>query len=287
LGLLAGVAVAFVQRAFLQRVNDPATIEKKHHAPALAVLPFSQSQANQEQRLGPNRPHEPLLAADDPQDATVEELRGLRTSLQFLMPSAERPVLCISGPVSGVGKSFISANLARLSADAGMRVLVLDADMRRGHLNRYFGLDQVPGLSNVLSGSTTPDAAIRPTTMDGLSVLTSGQYPPNPAELLIRPALQHLLDYAASRFDLVIIDAPPVLPVTDGIIIARQASMNMVVLKAGTHTLREIDTVFAKYRQNGVSPDGFVMNYLRPHAGGYGYYYGYKYKYSYRSNNAG
>lgn len=280
LGLIVGSAVAFLRRAFLQRVDDPAAIESRFALPTLAILPFSGAQAQRERDLGAARQHrEPLLAAEDPQDAAVEEIRGLRTSLQFLIPNADRPILCISGPVSGVGKSFISANLARLSADAGMRVLVIDADMRRGHLHRYFGVTQEPGLSRVLSGAADPEAVIRPAGADGLSIVTSGVYPPNPAELLLRPAFGKLLDYASSRFDLVVIDAPPVLPVTDGVIVARQAAMNVIVAKAGAHTFRELDAAFARYRQNGVTPNGFVMNYLRPRAGGYGYYYGYKYTY--------
>lgn len=283
-GLIVGTSAAFLRRAFLQRVDDPAAVESRFSIPSLAILPFSAAQMERERGLGAERQHrQPLLAADDPQDATVEEIRGLRTSLQFLMPSADRPILCISGPVSGVGKSFIAANLARLSADAGMRVVVIDADMRRGHLNRYFGVSQSPGLSAALSGAEEPEAVIRPGGVDGLFVVSAGVYPPNPAELLLRPAFGKLLDYAAAKFDLVIIDAPPVLPVTDGIIVARQAAMNVIVAKAGVHTFRELDAAFARYRQNGIAPNGFVMNYLRPRAGGYGYYYGYRYKYSYRT----
>lgn len=284
IGLAGGAGAAFVRRAFLQRVEDPAMLGSSFGLPTLAILPFSDEQAQHEREMvSAHQDRQPLLAAMDPQSPAVEEIRGLRTSLQFLIPNAERAVLCISGPVAGVGKSFISANLARLSADAGMRVLVVDADMRRGHLNRYFDVSQEPGLSKLLSGATDPATIIRPAGADGLYVVTAGVYPPNPAELLLRPAFGAFLDYAAAEFDLVIIDAPPVLPVTDGIIVARQSSINMVVAKAGAHTIRELDAALARYRQNGVHPDGFVMNYMRPRAGGYGYYYGYRYKDSYRT----
>jgi tyrosine-protein kinase Etk/Wzc len=288
LGIVSGIGTAFVRRAFLQRIEDPTAIQSRYALPTLAILPFSNKQAAREREMtSSNQDRQPLLAADDPQDAAVEEIRGLRTSLQFLMPGAERPILCISGPVSGVGKSFISANLARLSADAGMRVIVIDADMRRGHLNRYFGLRQDPGLSAVLSGTSEPAAAIRSAGINGLHVVTAGIYPPNPAELLLRPAFGRLLDYAASEFDLVVIDAPPVLPVTDGIIVARQAAMNVIVAKAGAHTFRELDAAYARYTQNGITPNGFVMNYLRPRAGGYTYGYYYGDKYTYRTSRAG
>ena len=279
IGLMTGIGAAVVSRAYLQRVEDPASVQSALALPALAVLPFSAEQAKRERAMGNGqRAREPLLAEDEPSDAVVEELRGLRTSLQFLMPNVDRPILCVSGPVSGVGKSFIAANLARLSADAGMRVLVIDADMRRGHLHRYFGLPQSPGLSKFLSSAMDPVELIRSGGPECLNVVTSGLYPPNPAELLLRPAFGSLLDYAAANFDLVIVDAPPIMPVTDGIIVARQASINVVVAKAGEHRLRELEATLAKYRRNGVRPDGFVMNFLRSRAGGYGYYYGYRYE---------
>ncbi|HEU4990684.1 MAG TPA: polysaccharide biosynthesis tyrosine autokinase [Gemmatimonadaceae bacterium] len=286
-GLMLGSGLAFVRRAFLQRVEDPSSLESRFGLPTLAILPYSSEQTQRERDLqSTHQGREPLLAVEAPQDAVVEELRSLRTSLQFLMPTVERPVLCVSGLVSGVGKSFISANLACLAADAGMRVLVVDSDMRRGHLHRYFGLSQDPGLSALLSGVATQNDVIRPGGKDGLFVVTAGVYPPNPAELLLRPAFTGLLDQAAKDFDLVIVDAPPVLPVTDGVIVAQRSAMTIIAVKASTHTIRELQTAVSRYRQNGIRPNGFVMNYLRPRSGGYGYYYGYKYKYTYRTSTA-
>ena len=276
LGLFLGALTAFVRRAFVQRVQDPGLIEARFRLPVVAVLPFSVEQSKREKAL-PDRRREPLLAEEKPHDPAVEALRGLRTSLHFLVPAAERPVVCISGPVSGVGKSFICANLARLAADAGTRVLVMDADMRRGHLHRYFGVTREPGLSALLSGTATAAGVIRETSIPNLHVVTAGVYPPNPAELLLRPALAAFLEQAARDFDLVLIDAPPVLPVTDGIIVARQAAMNIIVARAGEHTVRQLDATVARYRQNGVLPDGFVFNCLRARLGGYGYDYRYRY----------
>ena len=277
-GLFGGALTAFVRRAFVQRVDDPALIESRFRLPVVAVLPFSVEQSRREKALPDRRTKEPLLAEENPHDPAVEAMRGLRTSLHFLVPAADRPVVCISGPVSGVGKSFICANLARLAADAGTRVLVLDADMRRGHLHRYFGVAREPGLSALLSGSANAAAVIRETSIPNLHVVTAGAYPPNPAELLLRPTLGALLENAAREFDLVLIDAPPVLPVTDGIIVARQAAMNLVVARSGEHTVRQLDAAIARYRQNGIRPDGFVFNCLRARAG-YGYDYGYRHAY--------
>ncbi len=281
-GLFGGAGTAFVRRAFLQRVQDPALIESRFRLPVVAVLPFSVEQSRREKALPDRRSREPLLAEENPHDPAVEAIRGLRTSLHFLLSTADRPVVCVSGPVSGVGKSFICANLARLAADAGMRVLVLDADMRRGHLHRYFGVSRETGLSTLLSGTGAERAAavVQPTAIANLHVVTAGVYPPNPAELLLRPALGAFLERSAAEFELVIIDAPPVLPVTDGIIVARQSAMNIVVARSGEHTVRQLDATVARYRQNGIRLDGFVFNCLRARAGGYGYDYGYRYRYS-------
>ncbi|MHB1861360.1 MAG: polysaccharide biosynthesis tyrosine autokinase [Gemmatimonadaceae bacterium] len=274
LAVIAGASAAFVRRAFLQGVEDPAVLESRFRLPVLTVVPYSKEQTKRENALdGIDR--EPLLAQVEPHDLAVEALRTLRTSLQFLLARADRPILCVSGPVSGVGKSFIAANLARLIADADKRVLVVDADMRRGHLYRYFGVPPEPGLSQLLSAGADLAQIVRTTDMENLKILTAGIYPPNPAELLLLPAFAALLEQAAREFDLVIIDSPPILPVTDAVIVAQQASMNLIVARSRSHTVRDLDAAMARYRQNGIRLDGFVFNFLRAHTGRYGYQYGY------------
>ncbi|MHB8405650.1 MAG: polysaccharide biosynthesis tyrosine autokinase [Gammaproteobacteria bacterium] len=278
-GLFAGVVTAFVRRAFLQGVEDPGVLEARFSLPVLAVVPFSAEQLKREKALADMAHREPLLAAEQPNDIAVEALRSLRTSLQFVLAGNDKRVVCISGPVSGVGKSFIAANLARLVADAGKRVLVVDADLRRGHLYRYFRVPSEPGLSQLLSGACDYTRALQTPNGENLQVVTAGTYPPNPAELLLLPAFAAFLERAAREFELVILDAPPLLPVTDGIIVARQAGVNLLVTRSGQHTQRELEATLARYRQNGIKPDGFVFNFLRPRRSSYGYHYGYRYAY--------
>ena len=278
-GLFVGIVVAFLRRAFLQGVEDPAQLEAHFGLPVLAVVPYSLEQVKLEKALAAELHREPLLAAEQPDDVAVEALRSLRTSLQFLLAGNDKRVIAISGPVSGVGKSFLSANLARLVADAGKRVLVVDADLRRGHLYRYFRVPEQPGLSQLLSGSVEYAQTLHAVNGSNLQVVTAGTFPPNPAELLLLPAFAAFLERAAREFDLVIVDAPPVLPVTDGIIVARQASVNLLVMRAGRHSFRELEATLARYRQNGLKPDGFVFNFLRPRRSTYGYHYGYHYAY--------
>ena len=277
-GLFAGAVTAFLRRAFLQGVEDPGVIEMRFGLPVLAVIPYSAEQVKREKALADTLHREPLLAAEAPEDIAVEALRSLRTSLQFLITGKDKRVVCISGPVVGVGKSFIAANLARLAADAGKRVLVVDADLRRGHLYRYFRVPEQPGLSQLLSGAADYEKVLQAYNGENLKVVTAGAYPPNPAELLLLPAFQKFLERAAKEFDLVIVDAPPLMPVTDGVIVARQAAVNLLVVRTGQHTLRELETTLARYRQSGIKPDGFVFNFLRPRRNSYGYHYGYSYK---------
>ncbi len=276
-GLFAGVITAFLRRAFLQGVEDPGVLEARFSLPVLAVVPFSAEQLKREKALADMAHREPLLAAEEPNDIAVEALRSLRTSLQFVLAGNDKRVVSISGPVSGVGKSFIAANLARLVADAGKRVLVVDADLRRGHLYRYFRVPSEPGLSQLLSGACEYTQALQTPNGENLRVVAAGAYPPNPAELLLLPAFAAFLERAAREFDLVILDAPPLLPVTDGIIVARQAGVNLLVTRSGQHTQRELQATLGRYRQNGIQPDGFVFNFLRPRRSSYGYHYGYRY----------
>ena len=278
-GLFAGAVTAFVRRAFLQGIEDPGVLEVRFGLPVLAVVPYSAEQVKREKALADMLHREPLLAAEEPNDIAVEALRSLRTSLQFVLAGNDKRVVCISGPVLGVGKSFIAANLARLVADAGQRVLVVDADLRRGHLYRYFRVPSEPGLSQLLSGACEYTQALQTPNGENLQVVAAGTYPPNPAELLLLPAFAAFLERAAKEFDLVIVDAPPLLPVTDGIIVARQAAVNLLVTRSGQHTQRELEATLARYRQNGIKPDGFVFNFLRPRRSSYGYHYGYRYAY--------
>ena len=277
-GLFAGAVTAFLRRAFLQGIEDPGVLEARFGLPVLAVVPYSAEQVKREKALADTLHREPLLAAEEPNDIAVEALRSLRTSLQFVLAGNDKRVVCISGPVLGVGKSFIAANLARLVADAGQRVLVVDADLRRGHLYRYFRVPEQPGLSQLLSGAADYEKVLQSYNGENLKVVAAGAYPPNPAELLLLPAFQKFLERAAKEFDLVILDAPPLLPVTDGIIVARQAAVNLLVARTSQHTLRELEATLARYRQSGIKPDGFVFNFLRPRRS-YGYHYGYHYTY--------
>ena len=286
LGLASGAAAAVVRKAFEQGLADAEEVEEGTGLPVYATLPHSDRHAGLVEV--PSKPGgtERLLAAVDPQDPAVESLRSLRTSLQFAFLEARNNVIAISGPTAGAGKSFVCANLAYLLTSETQRVLLIDGDLRKGRLHRYFGLERRPGLCDVLSGTAQFDAAIRTTDQRQLDVLPTGSIPPNPTELLGSQRFDQLVRWASSRYAYVVIDTPPALPVADPTLVARLAGVNLLVLRASQHSLREVTLTLKRFAQAGAKVHGAVLNDAVVLAGRYGRNGRYA-KYEYRSESEG
>lgn len=289
LGLFLGLGLVMVRRFLHQGVEAPEMLEHNTGLPVYASVPHSEKQGKigrQHGRKGkknePDAPPTGLLATHFKTDLAVESLRSLRTSLQFALLEAKNNVVAIAGPSPAIGKSFIAANLAALAAEAGKRVLLIDADMRKGHLHEHFGAKRTSGLSGVISGEISLEQAIRDTFQPNLQLLSCGIVPPNPAELLMSEPFHQLITTLSAQYDLVIIDTPPILAVTDSAIIGRLAGINFIVIKHGVHPLPEIQQTVKRLRQNGINPQGFIFNDVPRRAGRYGYGYGYQYQYSYK-----
>jgi tyrosine-protein kinase Etk/Wzc len=280
LGLALGVAAAFGRRALDRGVEDPDLVERTIGVPVYASVPHSGVQ-NGRTRKRSHGERIPILAAADPGELAIESLRSLRTSLQFALLEAKNQIVTIGGAAPGVGKSFIAANLGHLLAESGKRVLVVDGDMRRGHLHRYFGGGREKGLSEAVLGTIPVAEAVRPAETPNLFFLSTGGLPPNPAELLGSDRFHKLLDQLARDYDLVLVDLPPVLAVTDGALVARAAGVNLIVLKAGKHPMREIQAAMRQFHRNGVRAHGFVMNDVIIDRG-LGRKSAYHYQYSYK-----
>jgi tyrosine-protein kinase Etk/Wzc len=279
-GLGLGVLAVFGLRAFAEGVEDPDALERATGVAVNASVPHSDSQERVERDARRARRDPPLLAAADSKDLAVESLRSLRTSLQFALVEARNAVVAIGGPAPGVGKSFVTANLAHLLGDAGKRVVAVDADLRRGRLHHYFGMPRGAGLSEAIAGEVPPQDAVRATSSPGVSLLSSGTLPPNPAELLGSDRFQRLLAELAGRFDVVLVDTPPVLAVTDAAIVSRHAGVNLLVVRAGRHPVREIVAALRQLGRSGVRASGIVMNDVRLERGlGRRNAYHYQYKY--------
>jgi tyrosine-protein kinase Etk/Wzc len=206
-----------------------------------------------------NRPK--LLALRAPSDMAMEALRSLRTSLHFARMETRNNLLMIAGPSPGVGKSFVCSNLAVTIAQAGQRVLLIDADMRRGSLHRLLGVRAEDGLSELISGQIPLEDAIRRVAgTENLSFISRGRIPPNPSELLMHANFGSLLHQLGSRYDLVIIDTPPVLAVTDAAVIGQHAGTSLLVVRYGQNQSREIAMAKQRLEQNGVELKGAIVN---------------------------
>jgi tyrosine-protein kinase Etk/Wzc len=181
-----------------------------------------------------------------------------------------------------VGKSFLCVNLALVLGQAGKRVLLIDADMRKGHLNRVLGTGVGIGLSEFITGNADRDQVLTQFEAWRLDFIATGARPPNPSELLMHERLTDLLRWGAETYDYVVVDAPPVLAVTDAAIIGRHAGASLLVARAETNSLAELEESVKQMKQGGASVRGVILNGVQPHRGyRYGYRYGYRSQYRY------
>ncbi|RFU47918.1 polysaccharide biosynthesis tyrosine autokinase [Paraburkholderia sp. DHOC27] len=233
----------------------------------------------------PHVPLRALLAKTHPFDTSVEGLRGLRATLQFGLIDAPNRVVCFTSPAPADGKSFMCANLAALLAESGKRVLLIDADLRRGRLAQYLGRSPVGGLTELLTGQVDLEVAARPTGVAGLHFIAAGAYPPNPSEILTSSRFSEILRRFEEQFDLVIVDTPPLLAVADAAIIANMAGSTVLVMRAGAHTERNIKESLKKLRRARARVIGGVMNAVPLKSGGRYGTYDYAYAYTYMPND--
>jgi tyrosine-protein kinase Etk/Wzc len=225
-----------------------------------------------------------LLAVEDKEDLAIESMRSLRTTLHFAFLEARNNVIMVTGPSPAIGKTFVSSNLAVVMADAGKKILLIDGDMRRGNINKYLGVKKEHGLSELILDAIKIEDAIHGITPANFDFISTGSYPPNPSELLLHENFAILLENISKQYDLVIIDSPPILAVTDAAIIGRLASATLMVVKAGVHPMRELEQSAKRLVQAGVNLKGIVFNDLPQLSSQSGYGYGkYVYQYNYKS----
>ena len=278
-GLVLGILLTFFKRAMYGGVERPDELEAVLGVPVFAVVPRSQTQLRLQENVMLRRRGLHVLAQQAPEDIAVEGVRNLRTSLQLSLDHAANNVVMITGSRPDAGKSFLSVNLAALVASANKRVLIIDGDMRRGDVHSHFGIAHQPGLSDVLSGGDL-GAMIQRDVLPGLDVLAKGTLPSHPSELLMSSRFESMLEELKTRYDLVIIDTPPVLAVTDSTLIGKHAGTTLLVVRHGRHPLNEIAETAKRLRNGGVGLRGVLLTDV-PQEGaflGSGYqggYYGY------------
>lgn len=223
-----------------------------------------------------------LLALVNPTDLAIEAIRGLRTSLHFAMMESRNNILMISGASPNAGKTFISSNLAAVISQSGKKVLFIDTDMRKGYAHKHFNVQPENGLSDYLSKRIELEKVIKQTSIAGLEFISRGMIPPNPAELLMHQRMGEFLNWANEHYDMVILDTPPILAVTDAAVIGNYAGTTLLVARFELNTTKEMTIAFKRFDQSGINVKGCILNGIVKKASsyyGYGYHhYGYSYK---------
>ena len=245
-------------------ITDPYWTEKELGIRTLAIIPFSKSQAKAKKAFDKKQTSAiPILAKNDPDDICIESIRSLRTNLLLAMKEHKTNVVAVGGIVPQTGKSFISVNLAVILSESGKRVLLIDADMRRGYLNQYFKLAHSPGLSEALENVYPLEKIIRRTSIENLDFMSTGIFPRNPSELLLGERFGEIMRIVAAQYDVVVIDAPPILAVNDASVIAQQAGINYIVIPGGQLKSHEIESAVRRFYNDGVKINGSLFNFAK------------------------
>ena len=281
LGGMLSVGLVLLKTAMRRGIETPNQVEEIG-LPVYASIPLSDSQVNlDKKKLKHLSIHESLLTISHPEDLAIEALRSLRTSLYFAMMEAKNNILMISGPSPSVGKSFVSANMAAVVGQISKKVIVIDTDMRKGRMGSQFSTSDKPGLSEYLSGQLELSDIIKTLDIENLSFIPRGEVPPNPSELLMHPRFKALLEWASEQYDLVIVDTPPILAVTDAAIVGAHVGTTLIVGRFEKNTVKEVEITKQRFEQNGIEVKGFILNAVERKSatsyGGYGYYH-YEYK---------
>ncbi|EGQ2595224.1 polysaccharide biosynthesis tyrosine autokinase, partial [Escherichia coli] len=285
IGLVFSSAIVIL-RIFLRRgIESPEQLEELG-INVYASIPISEWMAkvniNENKNKNKNNQKYSFLALDNPADLAIEAIRSLRTSLHFAMLEARNNILMISSASPSAGKSFVSSNLSAVVVQGGKRVLFIDCDMRKGYLHKVFNVSNDIGMSDILSGKNHFSSAVKHLEPEGFHFIPRGQIPPNPAELLMSKRCGEFLDWASKEYDLIVIDTPPILAVTDAAILGRYVGTTLIVARFEANTAKEIDVSIKKFEQSGVQVKGCILNGVVKKASnyyGYGYSsYGYSYK---------
>lgn len=284
LGLVLGIALVLLRKAMHGAIESVEQVEQLTGLPVFASVPHSEQQIAITSDLQKQKKTQ-LLAQSHPTEPTIESLRSFYTAMQFATLGARNNILLITGPSPEVGKSFICSNYAAVLASSGKRVLLLDGDIRKGYLHKYFGLPQGPGLSELMLGQLPLEQALHANILHRLDFISCGTYPPNPVDLLRHPQTQKLLENLAAQYDIVLIDSAPVLPVTDAQILASHAGVTVLIVREGRTTCEEVQEAHKKLKQAGIIVTGVLLNDLQIHKSKYKYGYKYVHHYGYSYAN--
>ncbi|MEV8133478.1 polysaccharide biosynthesis tyrosine autokinase [Pseudarthrobacter oxydans] len=263
-GVILGTGIAFLRTLFDYRIQGETDLRRTTEAPMLGGIAFD-----------PDAARKPLLTQASHQSPRAESFRQLRTNLQFANVSGQGNTVLVTSSLPGEGTSTTATNLAIALAEAGQSVCLVDADLRRPVVNEYLGLERNVGLTTALVGAADVNDILQPWGEDNLFILPSGQIPPNPSELLGSEAMGSLIRDLGQAFDSVIIDAPPLLPVTDAAVLSQHVGGVVMVIGAGRIKHQDLEKALRALDLVGANLLGVVLNLLPtkgPDAYAYSYY---------------
>ncbi|RYG62894.1 polysaccharide biosynthesis tyrosine autokinase, partial [bacterium] len=275
LGLLAGMAVAWLRSQLDNTLKTPQDVERELNVTFLGLLPQVDSDAKGKSRrnrrnVASRKLPQELAAHEDAKSGIAEAARSLRTNIMFRDPDNPYRKLLVTSAAPGEGKTTVALSLAVALAQGGLRVCVVDCDLRRPRLHRIFGRLGDMGVTNVLLGETTIDEVAKPTIVDNLWSIPSGPTPPNAADVLHSERFKRFIDELATRFDRVILDSPPIVAVTDAAIVAKATDGVVFVSRAhkssrhlskqGLRLLRDVDATIIGVVLNAVDLNSFEYN---------------------------
>jgi capsular exopolysaccharide synthesis family protein len=292
-GMFVGLASAFSVDSLDNTLRDPMEVEQLTGIPVLGVIPsFEEStgsyaalrQKKTKKEVTENRATQySVWMLSHPESAAAEAFRALRTSIMLSRPGGEPKIILVTSCIPGEGKTTVASNLAIAFAQHEKRVIIIEADMRRPRMKHAFDVSNEVGLSNVLTGSHTSDEAIlRGVQIPTLDVLPAGPHPPMPSEILGSTAFDKLIQELRSLYDIILIDSPPALLVTDAVSISTKSDATVWVVQAGVLTRPHLARATNLIERNRMPVIGFIVNRMTRSMAGYGYGYNYDNYSSYR-----
>ncbi|WP_272675219.1 polysaccharide biosynthesis tyrosine autokinase [Providencia sp. PROV122] len=269
LGFIVGCAYVIAREFFNNKIKGTEDIDALG-VNVYATIPFS----NYEKKLiaaGNQRP----LALENPADTAVEAIRSLRTSVYFSVMNQGNNLVMISSASPGVGKSFVTSNMAVVLANAGKKVLLIDTDLRKGRIHKAFGLSNKTGLSEYLAQQDITQPAIHSGVIENLDVICHGKNVTHSSELLMGERFKHLLDTVKGQYDIVVIDTAPILAITDSAIIGKYVGTSLLIAYYGVNTVKDIELSLKRFKQNDIEITGVILNGIDAKSDDYNYVYEY------------
>ncbi|EOE1424071.1 TPA: polysaccharide biosynthesis tyrosine autokinase [Providencia stuartii] len=269
LGFIVGCAYVIAREFFNNKIKGTEDIDALG-VNVYATIPFS----NYEKKLiaaGNKRP----LALENPADTAVEAIRSLRTSVYFSVMNQGNNLVMISSASPGVGKSFVTSNMAVVLANAGKKVLLIDTDLRKGRIHKAFGLSNKAGLSEYLAQQDITQPVIHRGVIENLDVICRGKNVTHSSELLMGERFKHLLDTVKGQYDIVVIDTAPILAITDSAIIGKYVGTSLLIAYYGVNTVKDIELSLKRFKQNDIEITGVILNGIDAKSDDYNYVYEY------------